>query len=124
MSDVKITRDWAWKFAKDWVEAWNTHDLDRVLRHYTDDFEMSSPYIVQFAGEPSGTLKGKERVQSYWQKALEKIPNLKFELDEVFVSANSVAIYYRAALGKRAVEVFFFNPDGKVYKAAAHYNEV
>src|SRR4051794_10784580 len=116
MSIETITRDWAWKFAKDWVESWNAHDLGRVLVHYTDDFEMSSPYIIKFVNEPSGTLKGKLQIRDYWLKALERIPNLKFELVEVFFSANSIAIYYEAALSKRAVEVVFFNSEGKVYK--------
>jgi ketosteroid isomerase-like protein len=33
------------RFAKEWVAAWNAHDLDRVLSHYEDDFEMPSPII-------------------------------------------------------------------------------
>jgi ketosteroid isomerase-like protein len=50
-------------FATEWIAAWNAHDLDRVLSHYANDFEMSSPYIVTFAGEPSGTLVGKPAVE-------------------------------------------------------------
>ena len=38
-------------WAKEWIEAWNAHDADRVLSHYADDFEMSSPYIVTLANE-------------------------------------------------------------------------
>ena len=34
------------RFATDWIAAWNSHDLDRVLTHYEDDFEMSSPLIA------------------------------------------------------------------------------
>ena len=52
-------------FAADWIESWNAHDLNRILSHYTDDFEMSSPVIIQVAGEPSGTLKGKAAVAAY-----------------------------------------------------------
>ncbi len=29
--------------AGEWVEAWNAHDLERILSHYTDDFIMESP---------------------------------------------------------------------------------
>ena len=29
------------EFAAEWIEAWNAHDLDRILSHYTDDFEMN-----------------------------------------------------------------------------------
>ncbi|WP_226860359.1 hypothetical protein [Acidithiobacillus thiooxidans] len=46
-------------FAADWIASWNAHDLERVMSHYDDDFEMSSPVIVQVTGEPSGMLRGK-----------------------------------------------------------------
>jgi predicted HD phosphohydrolase len=29
------------RFAEDWVAAWNSHDLGRILEHYEEDFEMS-----------------------------------------------------------------------------------
>ncbi|MDQ6926152.1 MAG: nuclear transport factor 2 family protein, partial [Candidatus Eremiobacteraeota bacterium] len=38
-------------FAKSWIDAWNAHDIEGILAHYTDDFEMSSPY----AGSRFGT---------------------------------------------------------------------
>jgi hypothetical protein len=107
-------------FAADWIDAWNTHDLDRVLSHYTDDFEMSSPVIIKVAGEPSGTLQGKEAVGSYWAKALQLIPDLHFELITTLVGVNSITLYYKGARGLSA-EVFHFNQDGKVTRAYAHY---
>src|SRR3954468_10157681 len=100
---MMITREWAWEFAVEWVEAWNAHDLERILSHYTEDFEMSSPYIARFMNEPSGTLKGMVRVREYWKVALSKIPDLRFELVEVFTSGESIAIYYRGALEKRVI---------------------
>lgn len=117
-----VTRDRALKFAQEWIESWNAHDLEGVLSHYTDDFEMSSPFIAAFAGESSGTLKGKTQVRAYWHTALTRIPDLRFELLEVFTCVNSITIYYNAVLGKLATEVFFVNQDGKAYKALAHYN--
>ena len=65
-----IDKKFAEHFARDWIDSWNSHDLDRVLSHYSDQFEMSSPVIIQIAGEPSGTLKGKDAVGAYWAKAL------------------------------------------------------
>ena len=34
------------KLATEWISAWNARDLERVLKLYTDDAEMTSPYIV------------------------------------------------------------------------------
>ena len=108
------------KFAADWIGAWNKADLSEVLRHYTEDFEMSSPNIQTVFGEPSGTLVGKERVQAYWQVMLSKYGTPQFELLEVFVGAGSIAIEYRNR-ERKGVEIFFFDESGLVNKAAAHY---
>jgi hypothetical protein len=117
-----IAKSDARKFAEEWIAAWNGHDLERVLSHYTEDFEMSSPFIAAFAGEPSGTLKGKARVGAYWKNALERLPDLQFELLQVFTGVTTVTIYYRAVMGKLATEVFFLDDEGKARKALAHYD--
>lgn len=110
------------RFAKEWVEAWNAHDLDRVLAHYEDDFEMSSPIIRSLVGEASGTLKGKPAIRAYWAKALAAIPDLRFELVTVLAGVNSVTVYYKGHRGLVA-EVFQFGATGKVSRASAHYAE-
>jgi ketosteroid isomerase-like protein len=116
-----IDEAFAERFAAEWIEAWNAHDLGRVLSHYADDFEMSSPYIVQIAGEPSGTLRGKAAVGAYWEKALELVPDLKFELVSVLVGVGSVVLHYKGARGRTVAEILYFGPDRKVIRAAAHY---
>jgi ketosteroid isomerase-like protein len=118
--DRMMTVEFAANFAREWVDAWNSHDLERVLAHYRDDFEMSSPYIPRIAGEPSGTLKGKAIVRAYWAKALQRVPDLRFELIETLRGVDSVVISYRGTSGT-AAEVFFFDAHGKVAKAFAHY---
>lgn len=108
-------------FAAQWIESWNAHDLDGILSHYAEDFEMSSPVIIMVAGEPSGTLKGKAAVRAYWKKALKLIPDLKFELLSVLTGVSSITLYYRGARDRLAAEVFHFGPDQKVTRAFAHY---
>ena len=115
-----ITREQADRFAHEWIAAWNSHDLTRILAHYSEDFTMASPHIAVVAQEPTGVLKGKAAVASYWSKALERLPDLRFELISTFVGADSIAIHYQGVRGP-VVEVFFFNQAGLVYKAAAHY---
>jgi ketosteroid isomerase-like protein len=108
-------------FAAEWIDAFNAHDLDRVLSHYEDDFEMSSPVIVQVAGEPSGTLRGKSAVGAYWKKALALIPDLKFELLSILVGVNGITLYYKGARGGLVAEVLHFGPNQKVTRASAYY---
>lgn len=115
-----ITPAFADHFAREWIAAWNRHDLERVLSHYRDDFSMASPYIAAIAGEPSGVLVGKAAIRAYWAKALAAYPQLQFTLTSVLAGADSVVICYQGVRGP-AAEVFFFDADGKVARAAAHY---
>ena len=108
------------RFANEWIAAWNSHDLDRILAHYEDDFEMSSPIIPAMVGELSGKLRGKAAVGAYWAKALQKVPNLRFELVTVLAGVDSVTVYYKGHRGLSA-EVLHFGASGKVQAAFAHY---
>ncbi|GAA4410169.1 nuclear transport factor 2 family protein [Quisquiliibacterium transsilvanicum] len=115
-----LTPEFAQRFAHEWIEAWNSHDLDRILSHYTEDFVMASPRIAVLAGETSGILRGRQAVGAYWRKALELAPDLRFEHIATLVGADSVVIHYRGVRGP-AAEVFFFDAAGQVTRAAAHY---
>jgi hypothetical protein len=116
-----IDSEFAERFAHEWIEAWNSHDLDRILAHYSDDFEFSSPKIVELMGEPSGRLAGKAAIRPYWAKALALVPDLKFELVTVLTGIGSVVLYYKSVNGRLAAEVFEFDGRGVVRKSAAHY---
>ncbi len=94
-----MTNDFAQRFATEWIEAWNNHDLDKILSHYADDFEMSSPYISLIAGEPGGMLKGKAQVGAYWAQALQHMPDLHFELLNALTGVNSLSRRQRIGCG-------------------------
>jgi ketosteroid isomerase-like protein len=74
-----MTEPEARAFAKEWVDAWNSHDLDRIMAHYAEDFAMTSPYIAALMQEPSGTITGKANVRAYWNRALKKAEMLFFD---------------------------------------------
>ena len=116
-----MQKSFADSFAVDWIESWNAHDLERVLAHYSDDFAMSSPMIVQLGRERSGTLHGKAAVRAYWSAALERFPDLRFELISVLVGVGSITLCYKGARGWLVAEVFHFGSDGTVTSAFVHY---
>lgn len=115
-----MEKGFAERFANEWIAAWNSHDLDRILAHYEDDFEMSSPIIPAIVGEPSGKLRGKAAVGAYWAKALQNMPGLHFRLVTALAGVDSVTVYYKGHRGLSA-EVLHFSPSGKVRAAFAHY---
>ena len=83
---------------------------------------MTTPMIQRVLGIESGALKGKTAIGDYRRTALKKTPDLKFSIIEVTSGVGSASIYYNAVLGKRAIETFFFNEKGLVYKVFANYN--
>ena len=111
----------AHEIAREWVDAWNSHDLDRIMSHYDEDFEMRSQFIRTLVGEPSGTLRGKPAVRAYWERALALNPDLHFEFVAVAAGVDSIAINYRNQRGMNCIEVLEFGPSGKVRSARAHY---
>lgn len=68
-----IDQHWAQAFAREWIAAWNAHDMDRILSHYADDFEMSSPLIVERLGLPGLSMR----------------PALQFELIATYQSVRA-----------------------------------
>jgi ketosteroid isomerase-like protein len=116
-----ISRECGERFAEEWIAAWNAHDLPRVLSHYQDDFEMASPFIIEIVGEPSGILRGKKKVGAYWEEALRRSPDLRFEKLGVFFGAGSLAIHFRNQKGRLSVETLEFGEGGLVTRAAAHH---
>jgi hypothetical protein len=98
------------------------HDLDRILSHYTDDFEMTSPLIVERMGVASGRLKGKDMIRRYWGQGLAGTPNLRFELLAVMVGVNSLAILYRSVTaGRTVIERIEFDDHRKAARGEALY---
>jgi hypothetical protein len=116
-----LSAAFAQEFATGWIAAWNSHDLNRILELYSDDFEMHSPSIIAVAGEPSGVLKGKANVAAYWAKALKGAPDLKFDLINVFAGIQSVSVHYTRHGGREVIEVMEFNAACKVVRGSANW---
>jgi catechol 2,3-dioxygenase-like lactoylglutathione lyase family enzyme/ketosteroid isomerase-like protein len=116
-----MNQEQAVQFAEAWADAWNRHDLERVLAHYDADVEMTSPFIAELTGDPRGTLWGKSALRAYWQEALIRFPDLRFELIGVYAGVDGLAIHYESVRGLLACEVLTLNDEGVVTKAAAHY---
>jgi ketosteroid isomerase-like protein len=114
-------------FVAEWMEAWNSHDLDRILGHYADDVEYSSPFIAQMAepGGPraDGRLVGKDQVRAYFAAALARNTDLHFEPPvHVAVGSGSVSFLYTSIKNLTAVETLVFASGSRVVaRAHCHY---
>lgn len=118
-----MNQQFAEKFAQEWINAWNSHDINIIMSHYADDFKMTSPVIQLITDEETGRLDGIETVRDYWNRALKMNPKLNFELIKTFTGVNSLIIHYKGHRGFSA-ETFFFNKGNKVNLAYAHYENL
>jgi hypothetical protein len=108
-------------FATEWVQAWNSHDLERILSHYNDAVSLISPRARLVLGVEDGAVRGKTALRYYMKRALEKVPDLTFTLDRVFSGVNSVVIEFHTSDGRHGAELMDFAKDGRVARVIAHY---
>ncbi len=104
-------------FARDWETAWNSHDLDRILVHYHPDIVFRSRKAKILVGE--GVLRGISALRDYWAKALERQPNLRFTVVDIFEGYEMVVITCTNHAGVLAAETLRFGSDGLVAEASA-----
>jgi len=106
---------------KQWIDAWNSHDLERILALYSDDSEMTSDKIPLLGLDPTGTLRGKDRLRVYWRKGLDLLPNLHFTLIDVYVSPDSLVVFYENERGAKICEYLRLNADSKIRQVSANH---
>jgi ketosteroid isomerase-like protein len=106
---------------RDWIAAWNSHDLERVFALYAEDAEMTSDRIPAFGFDASATLRGKDKLRAYWSKGLQLLPDLHFELIDLFVSPDSIVVHYANERGARICEYLRLDPAGKIRQGSANH---
>ena len=118
-----ITNDIATKFAKDWISAWNSHDIEKIIHHYAEDIDFISPLVVKILNKPDGKVFGKADLKNYFLTGLAAYPELKFELYDTLAGVNSIVIYYKSVKNLIAAEVFILNDKGTVQTCICNYKE-
>ncbi len=118
-----IDRDKAWKFAHEWLDAWNKHDVNLIMKHYDDNIEFCSPVVQKVLGDPKGVVTGINNLREYFTKQLKKFDTLHFQLLDVFASPQSIVLYYKINRGLLAAEVMILNEDMKAVKVYANYDK-
>jgi len=122
MGTEMLTEDKARNLAAHWIQAWNSHDLDKIMSHYGEDVVLVSPVAERILNDPSGTVKGKDALRAYFMKGLEVYPDLKFDLLDMMWGLSSVVLYYVNQKGTKAGEFMEIDSKGKVVRVIANYN--
>jgi hypothetical protein len=109
-------------FARQWVAAWNSHDLEAIMAHYDVDVVLISPVAAKLLDDPTGTVEGKAALRNYFKRGLNLYPNLHFELLDVMCGLSSVVICYKNQKGTRTAEFMEFGKNAKIIRVVANYS--
>jgi predicted ester cyclase len=124
MSVPMITPDNFYQdFAREWVAAWNSHNLNVIMSHYADEIEFYSPLIVKLNINPEGRISDKQTLKEYFTKGLAAYPDLEFKLHHVLVGHGSVVLYYESVNNTMSAEFMQLNAEGKITAVRAHYSD-
>jgi len=107
----------------DWIDSWNRHDLDGIMRHYADAVVFEANTVVLRWNRPDGRLHGFAELRQHFQRGLDLAPELHFELEDVFTSPSGYATLYRRDNGNRVLDVVELNDEAKAIHVKAFYLE-
>ncbi len=74
-----------------WFEAFNAHDLEKLLALYHDDAEHYSPKLKLRQPETNGLIKGKASLRIWWRDSFDRLPTLNYEV--ISLTANEERIF-------------------------------
>ncbi|MGQ7932483.1 YybH family protein [Paraburkholderia sp. D1E] len=107
--------------AKDWIEAWNAHDLERIMSHYSQDVVFEAETVRARWKQPDGKLLGIAELRRHFALGLTLAPQLKFQLENVLLAPSGYAILYRRENGNRVIDCVTLNDVGQAAKVTAYY---
>ena len=120
---LTLTEAEARRFAADWIDAWNAHDLDRIVSHYSSDVVFSSPFVAALGAETAGCIQGRKALRRYFSTALDAFPTLAFRLRSVFRGVEGLTLLYDSVNGLVAAETMILDHAGQVTRVWAQYDD-
>lgn len=82
------------QIATKWFEAFNEHDLEKLLSLYDDNAQHFSPKLKVRKPETQGLIKGKAALREWWQDAFDRLPSLQYEVIKLIADEEQVFMEY------------------------------
>ncbi len=121
-SQIPLQPAFVQRLTQEWIAAWNSHDIDRILAHYAPDVILTSPVAMRLL-ENDGNVRGIDALRAYFTLGLQAYPEARFELIEALYGIETIVLYYRNQLRDgRTAEAMLFNAEGKVARVWANYS--
>lgn len=109
------------QFVKQWISAWNNHDIAAIMKHYADNVDFNSPFISEMGIDVNGFITNKNELKNYFEKALQKNPELHFDLLHILAGSHSVVMFYKRMNKSLAAEYVELDENNKIIRSRSHY---
>lgn len=94
------------QIALNWFEAFNEHNLEKLLLLYDDNAEHYSPKLKIRQPETRGLVKGKNALRAWWKDSFERLPTLRYEVKKLTADEEQVFMeYIRHVKGEEDLKV-------------------
>lgn len=77
-----------------WFDAFNEHNLEKLLSLYDDKAQHYSPKLKIKHPETYGFISGKEALRNWWHEAFENLPSLHYEVKSLTSNEYRVFMEY------------------------------
>jgi hypothetical protein len=77
-----------------WFEAFNAHNLDKLLSLYDDEATHFSPKLKIKHPETNGLVTGKNALRTWWQESFEQLPTLNYKVTSLTANDDRVFMEY------------------------------
>lgn len=77
-----------------WFEAFNAHNLEKLLSLYDDEAQHFSPKLKIRHPETNGLVTGKDALKSWWSDAFDRLPSLQYKVTSLTSNADRVFMEY------------------------------
>lgn len=82
------------QLGRQWLDAFNRHDVEALIALYADDCAHTSPKIRTLHPETGGKLLGKPALKKWWEDAMKRLPGLRYEAFAVTADGQRVFLEY------------------------------
>ncbi len=89
-----------------WFEAFNHHNLEKLLSLYDDDALHFSPKLKIKNPESNGFISGKDALRLWWHDAFERLPTLRYKVTSLTANSDRVFMeYVRSVEGENEMQI-------------------
>ena len=77
-----------------WFEAFNAHNLEKLLSLYDDEAQHYSPKLKIRHPETNGFISGKVALRAWWQNSFDSLPTLQYKVTSLTSNSDRVFMEY------------------------------